>query len=124
VTSANKGHPVRARWLPLNALRVFEAVATRLSFSEAAEALNVTPAAVSQQIRSLEDYLQLRLFRRSGRKVELTSEGQQLLPGVRKGLDVLDASLREIHLARSAGTFVVRGRGNAGAAGPAWADPP
>jgi len=52
--------------LPLGALRVFEAVASKLSFSDAAEALNVTPAAVSQQIKSLEDYLQLPLFRRSG----------------------------------------------------------
>ena len=66
--------------LPLNALRVFEAVATRLSFSEAAEALNVTPAAVSQQIKALEEYLQIPVLRRSGRKVELTPEGAKLLP--------------------------------------------
>src|SRR5580700_7390473 len=52
--------------LPLNALRVFEAVATRLNFGDAAEALHVTPAAVSQQIKALEDYLQTPLFRRSG----------------------------------------------------------
>ena len=71
--------------LPLNALRVFEAVATRLSFSEAADALNVTPAAVSQQIKALEEYLQIPVLRRSGRKVELTSEGAKLLPGVRSG---------------------------------------
>ena len=55
--------------LPLNALRVFEAVATRLNFGEAAEALHVTPAAVSQQIKTLEEYLQTPLFRRDGRKV-------------------------------------------------------
>ena len=71
--------------LPLNALRVFEAVATRLSFSEAADALNVTPAAVSQQIKALEEYLQIPVLRRSGRKVELTPEGAKLLPGVRSG---------------------------------------
>ena len=65
--------------LPLNALRVFEAVATRLSFSEAAEALNVTPAAVSQQIKALEEYLQIPVLRRSGRKVELTPEGNRLI---------------------------------------------
>ena len=41
--------------LPLNALRVFEAVASRLSFADAAEALHVTPAAVSQQVKSLEE---------------------------------------------------------------------
>src|SRR5688572_3092408 len=52
--------------LPLNALRVFEAVASRLSFADAAEALHVTPAAVSQQIKSLEEYLQVQLFKRAG----------------------------------------------------------
>jgi LysR family glycine cleavage system transcriptional activator len=73
--------------LPLGALRVFEAVATHLSFSAAAHALHVTPAAVSQQIKSLESYIQLPLFRRSGRRVELTEEGLELLPAVRAGLD-------------------------------------
>ena len=48
--------------LPLNALRVFEAVAARLSFAEAADALHVTPAAVSMQIRTLEDYLRVPPF--------------------------------------------------------------
>jgi LysR family glycine cleavage system transcriptional activator len=73
--------------MPLGALRVFEAVATHLSFSAAAHALHVTPAAVSQQIKSLESYIQLPLFRRSGRRVELTEEGLELLPAVRAGLD-------------------------------------
>ena len=82
--------------LPLNALRVFEAVATRLSFGEAAEALNVTPAAVSQQIKTLEDYLQTPLFRRTGRTVQLTPEGAELLPGVRRGLDELETTYMEI----------------------------
>ncbi|TAK51538.1 MAG: LysR family transcriptional regulator [Gammaproteobacteria bacterium] len=93
--------------LPLNALRVFEAVATRLSFAEAAEALGVTPAAVSQQIKALEDYLQLPVLRRSGRKVELTPEGARLLPGVRAGLDTLLAALREMRLQRAGGTLHV-----------------
>jgi len=89
--------------LPLNALRVFEAVATRLSFAEAAEALHVTPAAVSMQVRTLEEYLQVPLFRRSGRKVALTPEGEQLLPGVRRGLDELEASLNELRNDRKGG---------------------
>jgi len=93
--------------LPLNALRVFEAVATRLSFSEAAEALSVTPAAVSQQIRALEDYLQMPLLRRSGRKVELTPEGERLLPGVRRGLDTLLASMQELRQMRAGGALRV-----------------
>src|SRR3977135_463654 len=71
--------------LPLNALRVFEAVATRLSLAAAADALHVTPAAVSMQIRTLEDYLRVPLFRRSRRPIALTAEGALLLPGVRGG---------------------------------------
>jgi len=68
--------------LPLGALRVFEAVATHLNFSAAADALNVTPAAVSQQIKTLESYIQVPLFRRNGRRVEITEEGLELLPAV------------------------------------------
>lgn len=90
--------------LPLNALRVFEAVATRLNFGEAAEALHVTPAAVSQQIKSLEDYLQTPLFRRDGRKVQLTLEGAQLLPGIRQGLDELEATLQRVRQERETGS--------------------
>src|SRR6266446_9559688 len=82
--------------LPLNALRVFEAVAARLNFGEAAEALHVTPAAVSQQVKALEDYLQTPLFRRDGRKVQLTPEGARLLPGIRRGLDELEAALQSL----------------------------
>ena len=93
--------------LPLNALRVFEAVASRLSFGEAAEALNVTPAAVSQQIKALEDYLQMPVLRRSGRKVELTPEGARLLPGIRAGLDSLVVALREMRMIRASGIINV-----------------
>ena len=82
--------------LPLGALRVFEAVATHLNFSEAAEALNVTPAAVSQQIKTLESYIQVPLFRRSGRRVEITEEGLDLLPAVRAGLDQLESAVHHI----------------------------
>jgi LysR family transcriptional regulator, glycine cleavage system transcriptional activator len=93
--------------LPLNALRVFEAVAARLNFGEAAEALHVTPAAVSQQIKSLEDYLQTPLFRRHGRNVQLTPEGARLLPGVRRGLDELEAALQGLRQERQTGTVNV-----------------
>jgi LysR family glycine cleavage system transcriptional activator len=82
--------------LPLGALRVFEAVATHLSFSTAAHALHVTPAAVSQQIKSLETYIQVPLFRRNGRRVELTEEGVELLPAVRAGLDKLESAIHLI----------------------------
>lgn len=90
--------------LPLNALRVFEAVATRLSFADAADALHVTPAAVSMQIRTLEDYLRVPLFRRSGRAVGLTAEGALLLPGVRRGLGELQQAMQQLRQSRSVGT--------------------
>ena len=70
--------------LPLNALRTFEAVASRLSFTKGAEALNVSPAAVSSQIRTLEERLGEPLFHRQGRNITLTAAGQALLPGVHR----------------------------------------
>jgi LysR family glycine cleavage system transcriptional activator len=72
--------------IPLNALRTFEAVASRLSFTRGAEALNVSPAAVSSQIRALEQRLNQTLFLRHGRQVTLTEAGNKLLPGVQRGL--------------------------------------
>jgi len=82
--------------LPLGALRVFEAVATHLNFSAAADALHVTPAAVSQQIKALEMYIQVPLFRRNGRRVEITDEGLELLPAIRAGLDRLESAIHHI----------------------------
>jgi LysR family glycine cleavage system transcriptional activator len=93
--------------LPLGALRVFEAVATHLSFSAAADALNVTPAAVSQQIKVLEGYIQIPLFRRNGRRVEITDEGLELLPPVRAGLEKLESALQQIKHHRRAGPLQI-----------------
>jgi LysR family glycine cleavage system transcriptional activator len=93
--------------LPLGALRVFEAVAAHLSFSAAADALNVTPAAVSQQIKALEGYIQVPLFRRNGRRVELTDEGLELLPSVRAGLERLESALQQIKHHRRAGPLQI-----------------
>jgi LysR family glycine cleavage system transcriptional activator len=93
--------------LPLGALRVFEAVATHLNFSLAADALSVTPAAVSQQIKALEGYIQVPLFRRTGRRVEITEEGLELLPAVRAGLEKLESALQQIKLHRRAGPLQI-----------------
>ena len=93
--------------LPLNALRVFESVAANLSFAEAAEALHVTPAAVSMQIKTLEEYVQTPLFRRNGRTIELTPEGVQLLPGVRRGLTDLQHSMQQLRQLRTSGALHV-----------------
>ena len=93
--------------LPLGALRVFEAVATHLNFSAAADALNVTPAAVSQQIKALEGYIQVPLFRRNGRRVEITDEGLELLPSVRAGLEKLESAMQQIKHHRRAGPLQI-----------------
>ena len=61
---------------PLNALRAFEAGARHLSFTRAAEELHVTQAAVSHQIKALEEHLGVRLFRRLNRALLLTDAGQ------------------------------------------------
>ena len=61
---------------PLNSLKVFEAAARHLSFTRAAEELFVTQAAVSHQIKALEEFLGLKLFRRRNRALLLTEEGQ------------------------------------------------
>lgn len=70
---------------PLNALRAFEATARHLSFSLAAEELNVTPGALSHQVRGLEDVLEVKLFHRQARAISLTEAGHALYPGVRSG---------------------------------------
>ena len=90
---------------PLNGLRVFESVASHLSFTEAAEALHVTPAAVSLQIRALEQYLRVPLFRRQGRSITLTAEGELLLPGVRRGLATLQQSMQQLRQDRLSGAL-------------------
>lgn len=79
---------------PLNAVRVFEAAARHLSFTRAAQELNVTQAAVSHQIKALEGHLGFRLFRRTGRALMLTDEAQILFPAVRDSLDALHAAFR------------------------------
>ena len=68
---------------PLNALRAFEAAARHLSFKQAAAELNVTPGAVSQRVKSLEDSLGIRLFDRIHNGLMLTSEGQAYLTPIR-----------------------------------------
>ena len=77
---------------PLNALRAFEAAARHLSLTKAALELNVTPGALSHQIRGLEDHLGLKLFDRGVRSIALTAAGKALLPGLQAGfLHIRDA---------------------------------
>jgi len=81
---------------PLNALRVFEAAARHLSFKEAAVELHITQAAVSHQVKSLEEYLGVQLFRRSSRGVQLTDAARACLPKLREGFDALAGAVEMI----------------------------
>src|SRR5882757_1071167 len=89
------------RPLSLGQLRAFEAVARRLSFSEAADELFVTQSAISRQIKGLEDELGAALFVRGTRHVELTQSGRVLQRSVESGLGQIDASVRQIRQTRS-----------------------
>ncbi len=80
---------LRRGQLPLNALRAFEAAARHLSFKDAADELAVTPAAVSQQIRALEDYLGVQLFHRTGREIRLTRRAGEALAVLTEGFEAL-----------------------------------
>lgn len=94
----------------LNALRAFEASARHQSFSAAAVELNVTPAAVGQLVRTLEDWLGTPLFhRQAGGKVRLvTTEVADLaLPDIRAGFDRLSAGLERLKEAGMSGVLTV-----------------
>jgi LysR family glycine cleavage system transcriptional activator len=81
---------------PLGAARVFEVAARHLSFTAAAKELGVTQAAVSHQIKALEDWLGLRLFRRLPRRLLLTDEGQTYARALREVFDRLAAATTRI----------------------------
>jgi LysR family transcriptional regulator, glycine cleavage system transcriptional activator len=83
---------------PLNALRAFEATARHLSFSKAAQELHVTPAALSHQVRGLEDMLGLKLFHRRARSIELTAPARLIYPGVRSGFEAIREALDRLGL--------------------------
>lgn len=102
-------------YLPLNAFRAFEASARHLSFTRAAIELNVTQAAVSHQVKSLEEQLGVVLFKRLPRGLMITAEGESLLPVLRDSFDrMADAverfrggHVREILTVGAVGTFAV-----------------
>ena len=92
---------------PLTALRAFEAAARHLSFSQAAAELNVTPAALSFQIKSLEEHLGAPVFKRLNRAVELTEAGRALAPGCSDGFARLTAAWRSAQRASDTRTITV-----------------
>lgn len=98
---------------PLTALRAFDAAARHMSFAKAADELSVTPAALSFQIKSLEEHLGAPLFRRLNRAVELTEAGAALAPGTADGFQTLSAAWRAAQRLQDEETLTVT-------AGPAF----
>jgi DNA-binding transcriptional LysR family regulator len=87
---------INRRWLPLNALRAFEAVGRQLSFTGGASALSVSQSAMSRHVGGLEDLLGKQLFDRDANGLTLTQAGEELLPVVSKCLDRIEQTLNAI----------------------------
>lgn len=102
-----------SRLPPLTALRAFDAAARHMSFAQAAAELNVTPAALSFQIKSLEEHLGAPLFRRLNRAVELTDAGNALSQGAAEGFQTLATAWRAAQRTQDTQTLTVT-------AGPAF----
>ncbi|MEP5727868.1 MAG: transcriptional regulator GcvA [Sulfitobacter sp.] len=98
---------------PLTALRAFDAAARHMSFAKAAQELNVTPAALSFQIKSLEEHLGTPLFKRLNRAVELTNAGRALAPDAKVGFETLTNGWRAAQRTQDHQTLTVT-------AGPAF----
>lgn len=93
--------------LPLNGLRVLDAAARHLSFTRAADELAVTPAAVGQQIRALEDTLGVVLFRRTTRGLELTPEAEAGLGSLRDGFLQFEEAVRAMQSGQSSKSLAI-----------------
>ncbi|WP_176495348.1 LysR family transcriptional regulator [Sphingomonas sp. HMP6] len=93
--------------LPLNGLRVLDAAARHLSFTRAADELAVTPAAVGQQIRALEDTLGVVLFRRTTKGLELTPEGESGLAALRQGFWQFEEAVRAMQAGQTSKSLTI-----------------
>jgi LysR family transcriptional regulator, glycine cleavage system transcriptional activator len=93
--------------LPLNGLRVLDAAARHLSFTRAADELAVTPAAVGQQIRALEDLLGVVLFRRTPKGLELTPETEAGLEALRAGFLEFEEAVRAMQAGQSSSALTI-----------------
>jgi LysR family transcriptional regulator, glycine cleavage system transcriptional activator len=98
---------VKRTHLPLNGLRVLDAAARHLSFTRAADELAVTPAAVGQQIRALEDTLGVVLFRRTTKGLELTPEGEAGLDALRHGFLQFEEAVRAMQAGQASKSLTI-----------------
>ncbi len=92
---------------PLNALRAFEAAARHASMSAAADELSVTPAAVSHQVKALEDYFGVSLFHRAVRTITLSAAGATLLPYLSDGFDRLTEGCQKLAQHENSGPLML-----------------
>jgi len=92
---------------PLNALRAFESAGRHLSFTKAAAELNVTPAAISHQVKALEALLGVSLFRRLTRALRLTAAGQAALPTLGQGFDKLAQGVEQMRAHCEGGVLTI-----------------
>jgi len=92
---------------PLNALRAFESAGRHLSFTKAAAELNVTPAAISHQVKALEELLEVPLFRRLTRALRLTDAGQAALPTLSQGFDKLAQGVAQMRAHCESGVLTI-----------------
>ncbi len=99
--------PQNRRLPPIKSLQTFEVAARSLSFSNAADELCVTPAAVSQQIKQLETYLGIPLFHRTKKNVQLTDEAAAVLPLLSESFDKLEEAVNRLARERWAGRLTV-----------------
>ncbi|HSW20261.1 MAG TPA: transcriptional regulator GcvA, partial [Ramlibacter sp.] len=97
----------RRRLPPLNALRAFESAARHGNFSSAADELCVTPAAVSQQVKLLESFLNVKLFLRNGAHIGLTEDAIQYLPVLSQAFDSIDTVTQKIVRSSSASNLSI-----------------
>ncbi len=97
----------RERLPPLTAVRYFEAAARHLSFTKAAAELNVTHGAISHQVKALEEWLGLPLFRRLNRALALTEAGQTYMVPVREALERLADGTRAVRARDGSGALTV-----------------
>lgn len=98
---------MRRRLPPLNAVRAFEAAARHASFVSAADELAVTPSAVSQQVKQLEDWLGRPLFRRLPRGLVATDAGKQYLAPLTEALDRIDVATARLRGGKQARVLTV-----------------
>src|ERR1700743_2004949 len=93
---AARGGGMHRKWLPLNALRAFEAAGQHLSFTAAANSLTVAQSAVRRRVIVLENFLGVALFERRPQQLVLTEAGRHILPVVSKSFDRIDQALGEV----------------------------